>query len=150
VSAADHPHRGGPKRQRHPRPEGTGPSVRAGSAPDRRTMDNSGQEWSPNVSQIRRLLHLQLPDLGRRRQGQWSSSLPTSTSKAWCGQTLCAVQGRPTRSRYRWDQGCLGVQPVQTGGTSLVGDACSVITSLTSQGWRWTGGQERGRGGRVP
>jgi hypothetical protein len=43
------------------------PSVRAGSAADRRTTDNSGQRWSPNVSQIHRSLHLQPPDLGRGR-----------------------------------------------------------------------------------
>jgi hypothetical protein len=58
-------------RNRSPRP------VRAGSATDGQTTDNSGQERYPNVSQTRRSLHLQPSDLVGRRRATWSSSLPT-------------------------------------------------------------------------
>jgi hypothetical protein len=62
------------------RAERGSPPVRAGSAADRQTVDNSGQRWSPNVSQIRRSLHLWPSDLEWRRHATWSSSLPTSTT----------------------------------------------------------------------
>jgi hypothetical protein len=40
-------------------------------------MDNSGHERSPKDQRNCRSSNLQPPDLGRGRQAQWSSSLPT-------------------------------------------------------------------------
>jgi hypothetical protein len=57
--------------------------VRAGSAVDRQTTDNSGHQRSADVRRNRRSLNLQPPDLERRRGVQWSSSLPTPTIGAW-------------------------------------------------------------------
>jgi hypothetical protein len=62
---------GGVRDQTGPEPR----SVRAGSAAEGRTVDNSGQERTPNLHRNRRSSHLQPPDLGRRRQAKWSSSL---------------------------------------------------------------------------
>ena len=58
----------------------TGPNnalVSAGSAVDRLTMDNSGQERTPGCRRSRRSLALQPPDLWWRRWALWSSNLPT-------------------------------------------------------------------------
>src|SRR5215216_4902528 len=65
--------------------EGQLPLVRAGSAAEWQTVDNGGQERSLDVRQTRRSLHLQPPDLGRRRPVQWSSSLPNHACRERSG-----------------------------------------------------------------
>src|SRR4029450_4617257 len=55
--------------------------VRAWSAADRQTTDNSGHQRSGDVCRNRRSLDLQPPDLERRRGVMWSSSLPTVRSR---------------------------------------------------------------------
>jgi hypothetical protein len=71
-------------------------SVRAGSAAERRTVDNSGHERTPNVHRNRRSSHLQDPDLGRRRPSMWSSSLPNHAVMILGGDPFFASVGLPT------------------------------------------------------
>ena len=70
------------------------PLVRAGSAADGQTMDNSGHERALTDRRNRRSSDLQAPDLWRRRRPQWSSSLPTQTS----GRVARAQPGHPAQS----------------------------------------------------
>jgi hypothetical protein len=56
--------------------------VRAGSAFERQTADNGGHQRSPRIHRNRNSVHLQHPDLVRRRQARWSSSLPTRLPRA--------------------------------------------------------------------
>jgi hypothetical protein len=84
----------------------TGPnpfSVRAGPAAEGRTVDNDGQERSPNVRQTRRPLTLEPPDLGWRGQATRRSSLPSRLPRALRGlahEALCRRgTGRTPRSR---------------------------------------------------
>jgi hypothetical protein len=89
--------------------------------------------------------------------GPTSTSLPTSggrsvgfvsskalalrpPARAGCGQGLCVAEGWPARSRYTLGPGVSRRAASRTGGTSPAGGACGVISPLTSQGWRWTGG----------
>ena len=57
--------------------------VRAGSVPVREPTDNSGQQRTPGVRKNRSYTASQAPDLGWKERALWSSSLPTSTTRAW-------------------------------------------------------------------
>jgi hypothetical protein len=61
------PGRGGPERRRRPRPDGTGPSVRAGSVAHRDRRGTSGHQRSPAAKRSSRSAGLQLKQLGRRQ-----------------------------------------------------------------------------------
>jgi hypothetical protein len=61
------PGRGGPERRRRPRPDGTGPSVRAGSVGAPGPQGASGQQRAPPATRNRRPAGLRLRQLARRQ-----------------------------------------------------------------------------------
>jgi hypothetical protein len=61
------PGRGGPERRRRPRPDGTGPSVRAGSVAHRDHKGTSGRQRAPLATRTRRPPSLQLRQLAQRQ-----------------------------------------------------------------------------------
>jgi hypothetical protein len=70
--------------------------IRAGSAADRGTPDNSGQERSPNACQIRRSLRLQPPALVWRSRAQRSSSLPPPPTGQIIDWPCLTIGGHPS------------------------------------------------------
>jgi hypothetical protein len=62
------PGRVGPERRRRPRPDGTGPSVRAGSVAHRDRRGTSGHQGSPAAKRTRRSAGRQLRQLAQRQQ----------------------------------------------------------------------------------
>jgi hypothetical protein len=61
------PGRGGPERRRRPRPDGTGPLVRAGSVAHRDRRGTSGHQRSPTSKRSGRPTSLQLKQLAQRQ-----------------------------------------------------------------------------------
>jgi hypothetical protein len=61
------PGRGGPERRGRPRPDGTGPSVRAGSVAHRDHKGTSGRQRAPLATRTRRPPSLQLRQLAQRQ-----------------------------------------------------------------------------------
>ena len=128
------PGRGGPERRRRPRPDGTGTqSVRAGSASDRRTVDNSRHQRSLNVSQNRRSLHLQSLDLVWRRRALWSSSLPTRPPRALRALSHEAVVTRTGLTlRPSWEPGPPGASIVVLTGEDLAVPLAALVRGCGS------------------